>query len=179
MQTDANYLTWICHVVQKKAEHNAGWQALLPGTDPSDSLEEKHCHITRLSVRGDTRYQWEAHLPHAMKGLPSAFVDMTCFCWHYFVVSLAETMPLGDDIPTSELSVEWQNHPWKHLAFRQRSLRSLGPFPLHIWASRLKRPMDWISWAWEPMSPLLGSAQHSFRVSIHSRDLYKSLEQLP
>ena len=79
MQTDANYLTCVCHVVQKKAECNADWQALLPGPDPSDSLEVKHCHITQLSVRGDTGHQGETHLPHAMKALSSAFVDMTCY----------------------------------------------------------------------------------------------------
>lgn len=42
MQTDANYLTWVSYVWQKKVEHNAGWQALLLNIDSSGSLELKH-----------------------------------------------------------------------------------------------------------------------------------------
>lgn len=112
--------------MQKKAEHNEDWRALLPGPDPCDSLEVKHCHITQLSVRGDTGYQGETHLPHVMKGLSGAFVDMTCFFFlALFLVSLAETMPLGDDISTSELSVVWQNHPGKPVSVQTA-------FPLNI-----------------------------------------------
>lgn len=113
--------------MQKKAEHNADWQALLPGPDPCDSLEVKHCHITQLSGRGDTGYQGETHLPRAMKGLSSAFVDMTCFFFFLalFLVSLAETMPLGDDSSTAELSVEGQNHSGKSLSVQTA-------FPLNI-----------------------------------------------
>ena len=57
IQTDANYLTRVGRVVQKKAEYNVGRQALLLCIDPSDSLERKHCLITQLSVRGGSRYQ--------------------------------------------------------------------------------------------------------------------------
>lgn len=71
----------------------------------------------------------KGHLPYTLKGSPSAFVGLTGFFWHHFLLAWQKQYPQG--MQSLPLSCQWSGRivRRKLLAFRHRSLRSSAPFP--------------------------------------------------